>query len=188
MKSVKEGSIFEQKQNMSLPLLWSHKITEVNDGGLKKSRTANDEERSALAKILDLLECVSLEVNYFIEPLASGWRVSGDIKAHITQSCIISLEPVESTITETFKVEFRKISPPLIEMQEDHDILEAEDVEHLEDDQINVGRIIYETLSSAINPYPRKKGAQFMWQDPQLKMASKTVSPFEVLKKLKYED
>lgn len=183
---MKDTSTFEQK--MSQPLLWSHKITDVNEGGLKRTKDANNEERRALAKMLDLLECVGLTVNYSIEPVASGWRVCGDLKAHITQSCIISLDPVERTITQKFKVELRKTSSAECEMQEDHEILDFDDIECLEEDQINVGRIVYETLSTEIDPYPRKEGAQFNWQDPQIKNAFTTISPFEVLKKLKSDD
>ena len=170
---------------ISIPLEWSHKIGEIQEGGLKKIRNANIEELRLLAKTLDLLDCASLEVNYSIEPLPSGWRVFGGIQAKITQSCVISLEPVESHITEPFNMEFRRMSSSEKEGQDEHNILSAEDIENLEDDRIDIGRIIYEILSTALDPYPRKDGAEFIWQDPQDKSISTKNNPFLVLKNLK---
>lgn len=170
---------------MSGPLQWSHNISEINEGGLKKRREANSQEQKQLMRSLDLLDCESLVVNYSIHPLSTGWRLQGDLSAIVAQPCVISLEPVVNHIIETFDVEFRNALPKKKITQDDDDVLVAEDIEFFEDDKIDVGSIVYETLSTALNPYPRKEGAEFVWQDPQIQSDMANVSPFSVLKKLK---
>ncbi len=56
----------------------------------------------------------------------------------------------------------------------------------LDGDRIDVGRIVYETLSAGLDPYPRKEGAEFDWADPKTGVAD-SANPFAVLKKLKGE-
>ena len=41
------------------------------------------------------------------------------------------------------------------------------DVEPIEHGTIEVGRVVFETLSAALDPYPRKSGATLEWQDPE---------------------
>jgi hypothetical protein len=50
-----------------------------------------------------------------------------------------------------------------------------------------VGRIVYETVSAALDPYPRKSGAEFTWSDPREAEAAARANPFALLKKLKDE-
>ena len=49
---------------------------------------------------------------------------------------------------------------------------------------MNVGRVVFETLASAIDLYPRKDGAAFDWRAPEPDKAG-VVSPFAALAKLK---
>lgn len=166
-----------------LPLDWSHEITEIPERALKRSRTASDSERIALSRALDLLSCDALEATYQITLVAGGgYRLEGGIDAAVTQACVVSLEPVAGRIAESFSVEFQR------EVQEDVatgdvPILAAVEVEPLENERIDVGRIVYETLSAGLDPYPRKDGVAFGWTDT--KAAEGAANPFAVLKKLK---
>ncbi len=45
--------------------------------------------------------------------------------------------------------------------EEEVEALSAAEIEPIEHGRIDVGRIVYETLSAAIDPYPRKAGAEF---------------------------
>ena len=60
-------------------------------------------------------------------------------------------------------------------------------LEKLERGLIPVGRIVFETLASSLDPYPRREGAAFNWQDPQ-SAGDKKANPFAALSKLKGED
>jgi len=175
---------------MNALLDWTHATTDIPERGLKRSRSATDAERAGLTEALDLLGCDSLDVSYGVGPVASGaWRVSGDLKADVIQACVVSLEPVPSRIAESFSVEFRRdaVGEHEQEANGDLEIFSLVDVEPLRDDLIDVGRIVYETFSAALDPYPRKSGAEFTWSDPREAESAARANPFAVLKKLKDE-
>jgi uncharacterized metal-binding protein YceD (DUF177 family) len=169
------------------PLLaWSHETTEIPERGLKRARSATEAERVALAKALDLVACEALDANYQIVPTTSGhWEVTGGLDAAVTQACVISLEPVAARVAETFSVEFRR-DAGLETPDAEREVLSGSDIELLDGDRIDIGRIVYETLSAGLDPYPRKAGAEFDWADPKAGAAD-SANPFVVLKKLKGE-
>ena len=63
-------------------------------------------------------------------------------------------------------------------------MLQGPDIEPLEGHEIAIGRIVFETLAAALDPYPRKGDASFNWTEPDNPDEKKT-SPFAVLAKLK---
>ena len=166
-----------------LPLDWWHAATDIPERGLKNSRTATEAERVAFAKALDILSCEALEATYQIMPAAGGgYRLEGGIDAAVTQACVVTLEPVAGRVADSFSVEFRhEVDDSVSEYEVE--ILSMAEVEPIENDRIDVGRIVYETLSAGLDPYPRKEDAEFGWTDP--KAAEAPANPFAVLKKLK---
>ena len=98
-------------------------------------------------------------------------------------ACVVSLDPVAAFLDEAFDVEFwSEVASG--DGGEDKTILDARDVETLENGSIPVGRVIFETISAALDPYPRKPGAEFSWSDTAPSPPEK-VSPFAALSKLK---
>lgn len=163
---------------------WSHATVDVPAQGLEYQRAASPQERAAIAKELGLAALDRLEASYRVTAIAGGgWRLAGTLSADVVQSCVITLEPVPAQITETFKVEFwRDLDEP--EGGEDKSVLDGADTEALEGDVIPAGRIVFECLSAALDPYPRKEGASLAWQDPKAGEPEK-ITPFSVLAKLK---
>lgn len=179
---------------MTENLDWSHEATEIGERGLKKSRSATAAELAALAQSLDLVSCSHLDVTYTVEGRGrDAYRVTGDLDAGVVQTCVITLEPVSDRVRESFTVTFRrdaatdgpKTARRPDDTEADMEILSAEDVEPLIRDRIEVGRIVYETLSAGLNPYPRKEGAEFDWQDPRAEADRIKTHPFAALKSLK---
>lgn len=169
---------------MTHPITWTHATTEIPDRGLERTRSADEAERAAVAEALSLIACDRLNVSYVLAPAGAGaWRLTGDLVAAVTQACIVSLEPVPAALAETFSVEFRR-DAPLADPEGEREILAGPDVEPLAGDHIEVGRIVYETLSAGIDPYPRKAGAALDWNDPRAGDEA-AGNPFAVLKKLK---
>lgn len=173
---------------------WSHEATDIGERGLKKSRSATSAELAALAQNLDLVSCSHLDVTYTVEGRGrDAYRVTGEVDAGVVQACVITLEPVTDRVRERFTVTFRRdavTDGPKTARQADTtdpemEILAAEDVEPLIRDRIEVGRIVYETLSAGLNPYPRKEGADFDWQDPRAEADRIKTHPFAALKSLK---
>jgi uncharacterized metal-binding protein YceD (DUF177 family) len=163
---------------------WTHATTDIPETGRRFERAATEAERRAVADALDLVGCERLDVSYELRPLAGGrYRLAGDITADIVQSCVVSLEPIEQRVAENFEVTF---CPPASLPEADtaeREILSEPDVEPIADGRIDAGRVIFELVASAIDPYPRKEGAALDWQAPADTPGE--ASPFAVLAKLK---
>lgn len=163
---------------------WTHNVTDIPAGGLDREREANEGERIAIADNLKLLKLDRLAARYRIKSLGDGgYRLSGRVLAKVEQACIVTLDPVASEIDAPFDVEFQ---PEVARSDNDEDasVLAGPDVDILERGVIPVGRIVYETVSGSLDPYPRRPGAEFTWQDPR-QIEPEETSPFAVLSQLK---
>lgn len=166
---------------------WVHLVTDVGDLKVKRTREATPEERIELARELDIPSCEALKVSYVLTPLGRDrFNFEGFIEAAVTQSCVVTLEPVATEISEAFSVEFGP--PDVIDdaapVSGDREVLSIPDVEPIEEGRIEVGTVVFGLLSAALPPYPRKAGADFDWVDPKQADPEKT-SPFAELAKLK---
>ncbi len=169
---------------MAAALDWSHKITDIPDAGLAQERIASEGERKALAAALGLLSLDEFGAKYRITALAGGgYRLAGKLAVELKQPCVVSLEPVAQSIDEQFDVEFWP-QVALRDEAEEAGVLDEEDVEQLTGGDIPVGRILFETLSASLDPYPRSPEAVFDWHDATGTEGQKT-NPFAVLSKLK---
>jgi len=167
---------------------WTHLVTDIPERGLEQRRDATDEERVELARELDVPACDGLSVAYEIKGLGKGhYRLSGTLDAKITQSCVVTLDPVPARISETFSVELA----PATELEEepsvagDRVVSAIPDIEPIEDGRIDLGSIVFGVLSSALPPYPRKEDAAFEWVDPKIESDAEASKPFAALAKLK---
>lgn len=163
---------------------WSHAITELPQGGLTLQRSATAQENNAIAKSLEVLDVEHLTANYHLKGIAGGGcRVCGSISAVVSQACVVTLDPVTQIIEESFDSEFWR-SLESGDGGEEKGILNGPTLELLEGDEIPVGRLVFEALSAALDPYPRKADAHFDWQGDYAASAGNT-GPFAVLSKLK---
>lgn len=163
---------------------WSHPVTEIPAQGLSRERKLAGDALQPLAKELAMLDLTSVVADYRIERLAGGaYRLHGRVTADGTQACVVTVEPVPAHVDETFDVEFWPDLPDA-DGGEEKSILDERDVEPLDGGVIPVGRIVFETISAGLDPYPRKPDAAFSWQDKDA-TTSQNVSPFAALSKLK---
>lgn len=171
-------------ESQQLLASWTHATTEIPAQGLDRRRSATAEEREAIRKALGLAALERLDAHYRIHSVAGGgWRLAGTLLADVVQSCVVTLEPLPATLEEKFASEFwDDLDEP--EGGEDKGILDEADVERLEGDTIPAGRVVFETLSGALDPYPRKAGARFDWEDKAAQDVGKN-NPFSVLSRLK---
>lgn len=168
------------------PLTWSHRTTAIPEAGLHRIVSATDTEKTAIAKALGLVSCEIVAVDYDVRALGKGrYRLTGALDAQLTQACVATLEPVPQTIREPFEVEFSPADSLPDIGDAEVEVLSVPDVEPIEHGAIDVGRVVFETLSAALDPYPRKTGASLEWQDPESAEAEAASGPFGALKKLK---
>ena len=103
---------------------------------------------------------------------------------------MVTLEPIDSTIEEAFEAVFwpqeHMPAPENGELALD----DEPEREPIIAGQIAVGRVVFESLAAALDPFPRKPGAVLDWQ-PQVSTGAagdKPASPFAVLANLKPKD
>lgn len=171
---------------MSEPLSWVHRVSEIPEGGLRTDRVASEAERALLADALEVAGCEEARAEYAIKALGGGrYRMSGKVGARLRQACVVTLEPMETRLSEAFDVQFAPSdSVARAGQAEEEEVLRLPDIEPIEHGQIDAGRVIFETLAAAVDPYPRKEGASLSWQDAGDEQAE-AAGPFAKLKALK---
>ena len=158
------------------------------------SLNVSEENRLALQTALDLLDLRDLSGELTISAISGGrFIVKGEISANIIQECIATLEPVESKVHEVINLQYWPEYSGQVEANYEPGEISVspldEEPELIEDGKIDVGRLIFETFSTSIDPYPRKKEAVFEWQQGDGPEAGEngTDHPFAALKVLKSE-
>ena len=128
-------------------------------GGARLDEEAGPAELAALTRRFNVPELKSLSVEAEIAPLEpGGWRVRGKVKGVLRQTCVVTLEPIETILDEPIDRSFLPASR-IEETGPDVD-LEEGGPEPL-GETVDVGEIAAETAALAIDPYPRKPGAVF---------------------------
>lgn len=118
---------------------------------------AKPTECAAIARRLGLLELRSLKAEGALRPAAGGrWTLDGSLVAEVVQACVVTLEPVPARVEDAFDFAFA----PMDEDDDDEVDLSDADVEPLPADGIlDLGEIVTQQLSLALDPFPRAPGA-----------------------------
>jgi uncharacterized metal-binding protein YceD (DUF177 family) len=174
---------------MSAPLPWTHRTTEIPEAGLKVARSATAAELEAATRALGILSCDMLSAEYLVKALGEGrFRMTGKLSARVTQACVVTLEPVEGRIQEQVDVTFWPSEDLLPGSGEgEAEVLGLPEIEPIVHGEIEVGRVLFEILSASLDPYPRKPGARFEWEDVTGEKGPAASGPFAALKTLKNE-
>lgn len=164
---------------------WVIKAHTVGNSGLTGTLEASAGDLKALADALDLISCDRLTVTFRVKPIGRDrFKASGRIEANLVHPCIVTLEPVPETIREEFSVEFWPAEEAGEELPEGEINLDAEEPERMEHGEIALGRLVYELIAVAMDPFPRSPGADAA-EAELLRDLPKPDNPFAALKKLK---
>lgn len=170
---------------------WSHRVSEVPERGLEVRRSATDAERRAIAAALDLVSCDRLDASYRLRSFGSGrYKLTGELSAHVVQECVISLEPVDSDVSASFEEEFwppDALPMPVNGLDGEQEALAALVAEPIREGRLEAGRIVYEQLATALDPFPRAAGAELAAGDTAPEPDAVRDNPFAVLARLKKE-
>lgn len=159
-------------------------LAELPAGGQRWSLEASVEECAALARRFDLDAIESLQGAVRVMPLggAGGYWVEGQLKARVTRRCVVSLEPFDTDVADSFRIELR----PAEDLEDEPGAAEDDDVEPLEGSAIDLGELLAQHLSLALDPHPRKPGAALDWTGPRAGTSEeKPQNPFAALGDLK---
>lgn len=113
-------------------------------------------------------------------------RLSAKVRAVVVQTCVVSLEPVESVIETELKRSFGTVEVENTEI--DIDPLSEDPPEPLENGAVPVGNCVIEQILLEIDPYPRKQGLDFVdivEEEEDDTGTGKPESPFAALATLK---
>lgn len=121
---------------------------------------AGEAERAALAKRFGLIGIERLEAEAQVSRHGEAVRASGTLHAAVTQACIATEAPVPAAIEERFAIEFRP-HPAGGRPDEEIELSEGElDVVFYDGAAVDLGEAVAETLSLALDPFPRSPGAE----------------------------
>lgn len=135
---------------------------------------AGREERKEIARRLGLIELKELRAEFDLirDGLEHVIHATGRFYADIIQACVVTLDPVECEVEDTFDGWFadtektvsfsrarrdrlkdkRGVDTPVLE--------EYEDPEPLMDGMVDAGELVVQNLSLAMPHYPHKEGAE----------------------------
>ncbi len=149
---------------------------------------ATADECANLASLCRVEKLAFLRFAYDLQPIASHrFRLTGELRAEVTQACIVTLEPVEESIREAVDIEFwpeHQLDAASGNEEAAAGLETSEPPEPIAGGRIDVGAFAAEILASALNPYPRKTDAEFVWQDAPDEAETAKSGPFASLARL----
>ena len=163
--------------------------------------SAGEGERKTLSKRLNLSQINSLSADLTLHrEKGNVIHVNGLMKAHVVQSCSVSADPVQTQIEETFEGWYDDQDRIVMLAKARHEKLgrladselpildESEDPEPLVNGMIDVGELVVQSLSLALDAFPRRRGLEEtetvdVLVEPEGQALRK--NPFEALKNWK---
>ncbi|MEE2746036.1 MAG: YceD family protein [Pseudomonadota bacterium] len=138
-------------------------LLDFSEGGKQLTIAANQLECDALARRYSLskLEGFGAKVLIKKNQRPDSYLLNGELYADIVQECVVTLEPVDSSISSSFSC----IVDNSIRLQNISDINfsidEIDPPEIIDNGYFDLGDYVSELLGLEINPFPRIVGAVF---------------------------
>jgi uncharacterized metal-binding protein YceD (DUF177 family) len=156
--------------------LFSHpiRVDDIPDRGMDVVVEVPQADCEKLAKAYDLVAIAALGGHFTLKPKGRDMLVRGEVKARITQTCVVSLDPFDTDVVESVDLRFSPDAPAL----DDEDAaLDAPDP--IINGIIDLGGLVAEFLALSLDPYPRKPGVEFNFE-----VKEDDEHPFSALKTL----
>jgi uncharacterized metal-binding protein YceD (DUF177 family) len=123
---------------------------------------ADETARALLAARFGLPGIAYLRGEFILQHERSGVLAAKlHMRATVTQTCVVTLEPFETTIEERSELRFvpAQSLPESEGVELDTETLEGPDEIPYTDGMLDLGEALAEQLALALDPYPRKPGA-----------------------------
>lgn len=132
----------------------------VPSGGSAVVLEADGAARAALARHLDISAVAALRAELAVRPWrGDGLTVEGRLTAEVVQTCVVTLEPVTNAIDTTIADYYAP--DPEAAARAEPSAPDADDIEPLIGGRVDLGALVVEHLSLALDPYPRRPGVAF---------------------------
>jgi hypothetical protein len=142
-------------------------VEQIPDTGLHRDIEASAATCEAIAELGGLREVLSASASLDVTPKSGGRvHVEGRIRARIGQTCVVTLDPIESDIDEPIDLIF---APPeqipemaaLVDEAAESAVEIPDPPEPIVNGVIDLGRLATDALFLGVDPYPRKPDAVF---------------------------
>lgn len=133
---------------------------DIPESGLHMEIEAPAETRAEIARLANLRALPALSAVFHLSRPGAGVHVAGTVSAQVGQTCVVTLEPMDSAVEEPVDLLF---TPQAGEAKAEEISAhgEEEPPEPLVGGKVDLGAIATEFLILGLDPYPRKPGAQF---------------------------
>ena len=158
-------------------------LNRIRDGE-RVELVAGEAERSRIAERTGIDSLDRLEAHATLERAGEVVRARGRLKANLTQSCVVTGEPLAGHVDEPFELIFAP--EPKVGSSDEEIELSSGDCDLVFHDgaAIDLGEAIADTLALSIDPYPRSAGAEAALKEAGV-LSEAEAGPFAALAKLK---
>jgi uncharacterized metal-binding protein YceD (DUF177 family) len=140
------------------------KVDALPRDGSMQAVEATPAERAAIAEQQGLVDVARLNATFLVKRAGKVVRVTGVVHAEVTQTCVVTLEPFPVTLDEPVDVRYARPAEERSGRRSESETLalDAEDPpDPIVDGRVDLGALAVEFLALALDPHPRKPGAEF---------------------------
>ena len=134
---------------------------------------------AAVAERLEVEGVLALSGSFSLTRKDRIIHVSGAVEARLVRQCVLSLEEMEEAVSDSFSFELEQVDT-LPDLAGEIDI-DADMPEPFVGDTIDLADLAIQQVSLAMDPFPRKQGAEPVRDEGE----QPSLSPFSVLKSMK---
>lgn len=146
---------------------------------------ADEDTRARVAARLNLIAVDRLAVVAAVRSVAGGIGAKGEVQAQVVQACAATALPVPAALIEAFDLRFlRDIDAPVDADEEIEISSEDCDLLPLDGDRVDLGEAAVQTLSLALDPFPRHPDADRVLAEKGV-LSEEAAGPFAALAKLR---
>ncbi len=158
-------------------------IDTIGAGAVEHEITASLDECAALAKRFGLKAIASLTARADVRREGVQIFADGSVQAEVTQSCVVTDEPIAHSVREDFSLRFVPDDAP---KDEEEIELSADECETLSyaGAAIDLGEAAAETVALTLDPFPRGPNADEALRDAGV-ISEEEAGPFGALKGLR---
>ncbi len=172
------------------------RLSQLGPEPCEMSFSPGPEECRALARRFDLVAISQFDCTASIRALADDgqYELTGRFVARLQQACVVTLEPVDARLEESFRLRLQRLEPAVEDASRPEPasrkaelIFDADedDVEPVIGEDVDLGEIFAQYLCLALDPYPRKPGAALAGDDVVDPPRRARANPFTILRELK---
>jgi len=182
-----------RKPPVDADLPWSVPLAvdKIPAEGLHQELSASPGQAEALRAVAGVVAVTGARASFDLRPLGRGRiQVTGRVVATVGQTCVVTLEPLQSVIDEPVDVlcapedQIAAIIKAMDEAAEAAGEDSGDPPEPIVDGLIDLGKLAADVLFLGIDPYPRKPDAVF---EPPVEPVDPEDHPFAALAALKQD-